>query len=945
MPAKKFRFVSPGVQIKEIDASRLPRLPAAIGPVVIGRSLRGPGMVPVTVASYEEFVEKFGRPDRGVGSTDIWRNGNTTSPLYATYAAEAWLKNSSPLTFVRLLGTQHEDATAAGVAGWKTDLAEASASLDNNGGAYGLFVIPSGSDMTNVTGALAAVFYLDKGGVELVGTEPGGSTVVSGSSKLIKNSGDSKEFRLKIWSDSSNFEDVSVNFSPSSSKYIRKVLNTNPTLTNNDVTPADSLKSYWLGETFETFLSEKVSSSDCYGLVVALENGDGKNLGDFETTEAQPGKSGWVIGQHLSSQFSSFVPQQMPKLFRLVASEGLGGDWEQNNVKISISDIKPSVSEYEKYGTFTVSVRKIDDSDRNPEFVEVFTSCNLNPSSPNYVAARIGDRHLVWDESEGRHREVGDFPNLSRYIRVEMNQVAEQGGLDPELLPFGFFGPPRILPVSLEGTVLGSGFAKAGEDNIPLAPAGTVDGIEIGTLPTDLTASLEFPAMKLRVSASDAGVADPTLVYFGVVPNAGLTGDQARLSEDYRDLTRAKPKLVADSYDSAAGVTENSFVFTLDDVIITGSDQLGTFSYWAAGSRAAGDSKTAKDSTYQAILEAGHNRFTMPLFGGADGLNVKEREPFRNSLDPAGTRKTNYAVNSLMRAIDSIREPEVLNMNLLVLPGITRKSVTKYALDICEQRGDALAIIDLEGGYQPSSESTAIESARLGGVKATVDAIKARSLNTSYGCAYYPWVKVVDTESGAPLWMPPSVVALGTMASSQENSQIWFAPAGFNRGGLSLGSSGLSVVGVREKLSAKQRDSLYEVNINPIASFPSEGIVIFGQKTLQAVPSALDRINVRRLVIFLKKQLSIIASGLLFEPNVQNTWDRFKRPATAILETVKNGFGISDYKLVLDSTTTTPEEIDRNMMYAKLFIKPVYAIEFIGIDFIITNTGASFEDL
>jgi hypothetical protein len=121
--------------------------------------------------------------------------------------------------------------------------------------------------------------------------------------------------------------------------------------------------------------------------------------------------------------------------------------------------------------------------------------------------------------------------------------------------------------------------------------------------------------------------------------------------------------------------------------------------------------------------------------------------------------------------------------------------------------------------------------------------------------------------------------------------------------------------------------------------------VIFGQKTLQAVPSALDRINVRRLVIFLKKEISRIASGLLFEPNVEQTWKRFSVPTTRLLEEVKTGFGISDYRVVLDATTTTPEEIDRNMMYAKLFIKPVYAIEFIGIDFVITNTGASFDDL
>jgi len=202
-----------------------------------------------------------------------------------------------------------------------------------------------------------------------------------------------------------------------------------------------------------------------------------------------------------------------------------------------------------------------------------------------------------------------------------------------------------------------------------------------------------------------------------------------------------------------------------------------------------------------------------------------------------------------------------------------------------------------------------------------------------------------DDNTANKLWIPPSVVAFGTMASSQEDSEVWFAPAGFNRGGLSLGSSGLSVLNVRDKLTAKNRDALYERNVNPIASFPNEGLVIFGQKTLQAVPSALDRINVRRLVIFLKKEISTIAAGLLFEPNVEQTWKRFVVPTTRLLEEVKTGFGISDYRVVLDNTTTTAEEIDRNMMYAKLFIKPVYAIEFIGIDFVITNTGASFDDL
>jgi hypothetical protein len=172
----------------------------------------------------------------------------------------------------------------------------------------------------------------------------------------------------------------------------------------------------------------------------------------------------------------------------------------------------------------------------------------------------------------------------------------------------------------------------------------------------------------------------------------------------------------------------------------------------------------------------------------------------------------------------------------------------------------------------------------------------------------------------------------------------WFAPAGFNRGGLSSGIAGLPVFNVTDKLSSKERDRLYDANINPIASFPNEGIVIFGQKTLQVTRSALDRVNVRRLLLFVKKGISRIAKDILFEPNVQETWDRFISRAEPFLADVKARFGVTDYKLVLDKSTTTPALIDQNIMYAKIFLKPARAIEFIAVDFVITNTGAAFED-
>jgi phage tail sheath protein FI len=222
--------------------------------------------------------------------------------------------------------------------------------------------------------------------------------------------------------------------------------------------------------------------------------------------------------------------------------------------------------------------------------------------------------------------------------------------------------------------------------------------------------------------------------------------------------------------------------------------------------------------------------------------------------------------------------------------------------------------------------------------------MKSRGLNTSYGCTFFPAVLATDTSANALVSLPSSVVALGVLGSSAANSELWFAPAGFNRGGLSNGAAGFPVVGVKAKLTSKERDRLYDVNINPIASFPAEGIVVFGQKTLQATPSSLDRINVRRLMIYVKKEVSRIATGILFDPNLQVTWARFLNEVVPFLNGIQSRFGITEYRVVLDSTTTTPELIDRKIVYAKVFLKPARAIEFIAVDFILTNTGASFDD-
>ena len=371
---------------------------------------------------------------------------------------------------------------------------------------------------------------------------------------------------------------------------------------------------------------------------------------------------------------------------------------------------------------------------------------------------------------------------------------------------------------------------------------------------------------------------------------------------------------------------------------------------WTSGSYVAQTSWNAADSLgdgatrYQNILESKINRFTSPMFGAFDGLDIKERDPFRNTYLDSATETTNYAHYTIKRAINTVADPEVISCNLISVPGLTDESLTKHLIDVCETRADALGVIDVKGGFQPRHEVDGTIATRQGDINAVLTNMKARNLNNSYGCAYYPWVTIRDDVNGSFVKAPPSIVAIGVLANTEKAAEVWFAPAGFNRGGLSQGAGGVPVLSVETKLTSRNRDDLYDININPIASFPAEGLVVFGQKTLQSTRSALDRINVRRLLIHTKKGISEIAASTLFQPNVQDTWNSFKSRADNFLADVKVRFGVDDFRVVLDETTTTPDLIDRNIMYAKIFIKPTRAIEFIAIDFVITKSGASFED-
>ena len=675
-------------------------------------------------------------------------------------------------------------------------------------------------------------------------------------------------------------ESYIVNFDRNSKKYIRNVLNTNPTLTNSGITK--KTESYFLGATYDQHIEGTVTAKINSVAVNATLSG---NLKD-----ATPAQSPWVLSQYLGSQDDlgqALAPNDLTQLFKFHTL--YSGAWEQGNFKISIVDVKPPSNDFVKYGTFTVLLRSAEDNDASPVVYERFSNVNLDPTSSRYIAAVIGDMKMVWSPEEKRYKHEGEHPNQSRYIRVQMNSDVDQGAANPELLPFGF-----ALPHQFSGG----------------------------------------PKFALRENTKDdTKISDPTDACFGITtdrPDA-----PGRFDESYVDMVRP---LHADT-DMFSGTD----LFSLDLIKRQGKNdaELG------AGSFQAGTSFNGVGKSYENVLEAGFDKFTLPLCGGSDGLDITQIEPFCDDFmqqTGADSAVTNYAYYSITKAIDAVSDPEVVECNLMAIPGVAVPGLTGKLISTCEARGDALAVIDLQEDYKPRGWNDADEKNRLPQVSAAVSALKGRGISSSYGCAFFPWVQVSDELSNRKIWMPPSVVALGTMASSTKKSELWFAPAGFTRGGLSAGAGGLPVSQVRMRLNSKERDALYEANINPIAQFPAEGIVVFGQKTLQVTPSALDRINVRRLMIHVKKEISRMAATTLFDQNVKATWNRFKNKAEPFLDSVQTRFGLTEYKIVLDETTTTPELIDRNIMYAKVFLKPARAIEFIAIDFVITNTGASFED-
>jgi phage tail sheath protein FI len=534
-----------------------------------------------------------------------------------------------------------------------------------------------------------------------------------------------------------------------------------------------------------------------------------------------------------------------------------------------------------------------------------------------------------------------------------MSDAMKKKEVPEEALPFGFRGPDHLLT---SGSLLN----------------GVPDSDHI--LGTDIHQRLTEPPFPYRISvAQGTGLnkrADAGL-YWGMqtnrretiaTPNKASPADASLLTfvkhfpqhrKDAINFSVGNNPGVADRFGTVLDCDRfNNNRFTLEKIQVrTGSDTFADPNQWMSasyvrqGGIAASDANKTRAFSVNDLGVVGNRKyvkFTVPLQGGFNGVDIFDKDK-RDLTNAAAKREIDDSTNqggtagstvaAYRKAVDIMASTADVEIQLLSIPGIRHSSVTDFAINAMENRFDAMLIMDIEERDQFNQVITS--SIQSPHVANTVTAFKNRALDSSFAAAYFPDVTVTDPDTRALVAVPPSVVTIGAYSLNDRVGHPWFAPAGFTRGALNTVSNS------NVSLNRTNLDDLYDADINPIAQYPGRPLSIWGQKTLLAANSALDRVNVRRLLIDVRRKVRNVANTLLFEPNRAETLARFTNLVNPILQSVQEGQGVDRFKVIIDTTTTTQADVENNTIRGKIFLQPTRSIEFVALDFVVTNAGTT----
>ena len=822
------RIVSPGVFTNEIDQSFLAGGIAQIGAAIVGPTVKGPALIPTQITSYSDFVATF---------------GSYTTDSYVPFVVNDYLRNGNSITVTRLL---YEDGY------YLTNGALAIIAKSGSGG-----------------GAVQVVTHV------LHPTQPIGYTAGAGvfEDSLLLDAG-SGSFALKL---SGSFttttvpgftaftvaEGVGISGSivQTNNKYLSKVFGTSP----------KSLD-YPVYVQYENYNASSLFNNLGQVTIELAKISNFELLQDYQTANTP-----WITSQLIGS-----VSKNLFKFYTI--SHGNTVNYE---TKIAIRDIRTAdeVADPNGYGTFTVQVRRVNtlspapgitnspytsqDTDPTPDTVEVFLNVNLDPNSNRYISRVIGDRYQTINDANDIIVS-GDYPNQSKFIRVEVEAGVETAANSKTLIPFGFRAPSSPIPM------------VSGSLNLRAAQYAT--------------SQVANSVFNNRNHFGFDYTVQSNMNYLAPVPTSGSTTGSSSafyLGSMLQNAEAAFPSLGA------------AYSGSLESALVAG--------------------------TFTDNIAVATRKFIVPMQGGFDGARPNLPKFTGNNITAANTfgfdcsSATSTGTVAYNKAFSLLSNTDYYDMNMLVTPGIIdslHPVVTGAARTLVENRQDTFYVMDT--------------NSLTDNIATVVNQVTA--LDSNYTAAYWPWVRVVNPVNNVPVWVPPSVVVPGVLAFNDRIAAPWYAPAGLNRGGLT------SVTDTYKRLSQSDRDDLYEARINPIANFPNEGVCIWGQKTLQSLPSALDRVNVRRLLIEVKKFIASSTRYLVFEQNNAATRNRFLSIVNPYMEQVRSQQGLSAFLVKMDSTNNTPDLIDQNIMYGQLFLQPTRTAEFIILDFNIQPTGAAFPE-
>ena len=947
-------FKSPGFFPRETEIAPAALEPFGTPATVIGTAQKGPAFVPVLLGQWRDFLATF---------------GDVNEDYIGPYAVKEFLRNASSAVYMRVLGGG--TAAASSTDGTVTNAGfRVTGSTANDGIVQ--FICATHTDATNAqfigqasgsaadgqAGLVRAIlftsgsserFYVDDLAAGGVGSsdDPANSDIddaanTSATDKFILFLSSSDQ----TWtggnvSGKENIRKLTASLNPSDTEYIGNILNTDP-------------------EQFETerhllYLHfpvdiERATTSQAAVEILSGTSPYDVSFGDFRKRYTTP-RSPDVITQRFGT-----------KKYDLFYVEALSdGAWANDQIKISVSNLRRPTSDIEEYGTFTLVVRKFNDTDSDQVILEQHTNLSLDPSSDNYIARRIGDKKVYfdWDQSDDDERRLiitGNFANKSNYIRVIPSNELKNNEVPAEALPWGFKGY-KFLHTKARLNGSGSlGLTNAVIPPIPFRVNVAKKRENNKTVNTKLHWGVHFE----RASGSAESVSvwsgrNDGYINASLKHNFCIDNMAKFMGIEHSGMDVLLTGSAMNEYDATQGGWENEF--SLEKVFTdSSSSKVSDAKNWQYKGTytLAASSPLLPNSTYLNKFSS-MAKFTFFLYGGFDGVDLLDKNSLylndsdiqATSFDARGVTHGNSlncnTVKSFRTAIDIFENPENIDTNILAVPGIRDPLLTDYALDACEDRFDCLYVMDIEntdgGGTtlytNPPGQSSA--GTKRPSVDDTITTFEGRGMDSNVGAAYWPDVRLFDETLNKIVTLPPSVAVLGALAFNDKFSQPWFAPAGFNRGGISNASE------PDVNLSFSDRDSLYDANINPIAKFPKEGTVILGQKTMQQAQSALDRVNVRRMVFEVRRAVKGVAQRILFEPNTVATWSKFVGMVTPILERIQALSGIKRFKIVMDDSTTSQADIDNNVLRGKIFLSPLRSIEFISVDFILSSQGVDFS--